>query len=210
MPGIREMEAAEVVAEIAKTADFLVGSGGGVTFSGGEPLCQPDFILEIISRLCSSSPNSDPPSLSFAIETCGYAQEADYRRVVSRMDVVLQDVKFPDLEGYRKWTGVDAAPIFSNLKWLMGSGIPFVARMPVIPGVNDSAAGKEAIAELLAGSKNLLYVELLPYNRLAGAKYAKLGRAYSPGFDETAAPDLGTAAFARNGICARAASQAFG
>lgn len=194
-PWIREMTAEEVAAEILKTADFLVESGGGVTFSGGEPLCQPDFILEIISTL-----NSQFSALNFSLETSGFAPQADYRRVVSKMDLVLQDVKFPDADGYRKWTGTDAAPIFANLEWLKKSGVPFIARIPTIPGVNDSPQTKEGFAALLSAADNLQRVELLPYNRLAGAKYAKFGKKYAPGFDENAAPDLDTAAFARQGV----------
>ena len=93
------MTAEEVAAEIRRTADFLESAGGGVTFSGGEPLCQPDFILAVKGLL---------PRMHFAIETSGYAAAEDYRRVVGAMDLVLQDVKFPDLAGYRRWTGVDA------------------------------------------------------------------------------------------------------
>ena len=193
-----EVTAEAVAAEIAKTADFLVASGGGVTFSGGEPLCQSDFILEVIRLLASPSPHQAP--LTFALETSGFAAPVDYRRVVAKMDVVLQDVKFPDLDGYRRWTGVDAAPIFRNLAWLKTSGVPFVARIPTMPGVNDSPEAKEGFAALLENAPNLRRVELLPYNPLAGAKYAKLGRTYAPGFDERRAPDLSTAVFAAHGL----------
>lgn len=192
------MEAEEVAREIAKTADFLVASGGGVTFSGGEPLCQPDFILEVMHLLKSGRETASP--LDFAIETSGYASALDYQRVVAKMNLVLQDVKLPDLEGYRKWTGVDATPIFRNLEWLKTSGVPFIARIPTMPGVNDSREAKEGIARLLEGAPNLRRIELLPYNPLAGAKYAKLGRVYAPGFDETRKPDLSTDVFAARGL----------
>ena len=154
--------------ELLKNADILMQSGGGITFSGGEPLAQPDFVLEVVRLVRRSA------ALPFAIETSGYAASADYRRVVEQMDFVYQDVKFPDLEGYRRWTGVDATRIFENLKWLKVSGVPFVLRMPVIPGVNDSEETRRTVAELCAGST----VEYLPYNPLAGAKYARLGRKY--------------------------------
>ena len=193
-----EVAAEDVAKEILKTVDFLVGSGGGVTFSGGEPLGQPDFVLEIISRIRGSA--SGVSSLSFVLETSGFAPESDYRRVTEAMDLVLQDVKFPDAEGYRKWAGVDATVIFRNLDWLKRSGIPFVARIPMIPGVNDSRESKGAMAELLVGARGLRRVELLPYNRLAGAKYAKLGRIYSPGFDESVVPDLDMSPFERLGV----------
>ena len=86
--------------------------------------------------------------------------------------------------------GVDASPIFANLAWLKESGVPFVVRIPCILGVNDTRATKDGMARLLVGAPNLLNVELLPYNPLVGAKYAKLGRSYSPGFDENRVPDL--------------------
>lgn len=180
--GGREMSVDELAADVLRTADFLKASNGGVTFSGGEPLAQADFVCEACDRLKTAG-------LHLAIETSGFADEATYRRVVSRMDLVLQDVKFADAEGYRRWTGVDAESIFRNLTWLKASGKPFVARVPLMPGVNDSAATKRAMARLLAGAAGLQRVELLPYNTLAGAKYAKLGRTYAPGFDETAVPD---------------------
>ena len=183
--GGREMTDAEVADEVLRTADFLVMSGGGVTLSGGEPLAQSDFAAAIIDRI-----RAKEPRLTYAIETSGFASVADYRKVVLRLDFVYQDIKFPDLDGYRRWTGVDAAPIFENITWLKKSKVPFVARVPCIPGVNDSRGTKSAIARLLDGAPNLLGIEFLPYNRLAGAKYAKLGRTYSPGFDENRAPDV--------------------
>lgn len=177
--GGREMDVDAVADEVLKTADFLVAGGGGVTFSGGEPLWQPDFVLALVARLSARE-----PWLTFAIETSGFAAAEDYRRVAGKMDVVYQDVKFPDLEGYRRWTGVEATPIFANIEWLKGSGIPFVVRMPMLPGVNDSEDSKRAVKELSAGGVGFRGIEYLPYNHLAGAKYARLGRVYAPGFDE--------------------------
>ena len=183
--GGREMTDAEVADEVLRTADFLVMSGGGVTLSGGEPLAQTDFAAAIIDRI-----RAKEPRLTYAIETSGFASIADYRKVVQRLDFVYQDIKFPDLDGYRRWTGVDAAPIFENVKWLKRSMVPFVVRVPCIPGVNDSCETKSAIVQIVDGAPDFRGVEFLPYNRLAGAKYAKLGREYSPGFDEDRAPDV--------------------
>ncbi len=185
--GGREVTEEEVADEVLRTADFLAMSGGGVTLSGGEPLAQADFAAAIIDRIRAMEPR-----LTQAVETSGFAPAEDYRKVVLRLDLVYQDVKFADLGGYRRWTGVDATPIFENIEWLKTSGVPFVARVPCIPGVNDSRESKSAIARLLAGVPNLRGIECLPYNRLAGAKYAKLGRVYSPGFDESREPDAST------------------
>ena len=185
--GGREMTEKEVADEVLRTADFLAMSGGGVTLSGGEPLAQPDFAAAIIDRIRAMEPR-----LTQAVETSGFAPAEDYRKVVSRLDLVYQDVKFADLDGYRRWTGIDATPIFRNIEWLKTSGVPFVARVPCIPGVNDSRETKSTIVRLLAGVPNLRGIEYLPYNRLAGVKYAKLGRVYSPGFDESREPDVST------------------
>ncbi|MGN0833582.1 MAG: radical SAM protein [Kiritimatiellia bacterium] len=191
--GGKVMTADEVASEVLKTADFLRSSGGGVTFSGGEPLGQPDFLLAVRARLSG---------LHAAVETSGFAAGDDYRRVVDRMDLVYQDVKFADAAGYRRWTGADGAPVFANLSWLVRAGRPFVVRVPLIPGVNDDARTKAGIARLVAGACGLQRVELLPYNRLAGAKYRKLGRRYEPGFDETAQPDADCSEFAAAGVAA--------
>ena len=183
--GGREITDEEVADEVLRTADFLVMSGGGVTLSGGEPLAQAEFASAVIERIRALEPR-----LTHAIETSGFATMDDYRKVVSKADFVYQDIKFPDLDGYRRWTGVDATVIFENVKWLKSSRVPFVARIPCIPGVNDSRESKSAIVRLIDGARNCRGVEFLPYNRLAGAKYAKLGRTYSPGFDECVLPNL--------------------
>ena len=176
--GGREVAVAEIAAEILKTADFLVAAGGGVTFSGGEPLVQGDFVLALAERLAAAEPR-----LTFAIETSGYAASADYRRVIAKMDFVYQDVKFADPREYRRWTGVDGELVFENLAWLKTAGVPYVVRMPMLPGVNDSEASKRAVAQLAAGGAGYRGVEYLPFNPLAGAKYAKLGRVFTPGFE---------------------------
>ena len=165
----------ELTARVMKDAEFLSQSGGGVTFSGGEPLAQADFIHEAIGRM---------RPVHVAIETSGYATHDVYRRVIKDVDLVYQDVKLADLEAHRKWTGSDNSLILKNLSWLKMSGKPFVARIPLIPGVTDTADNFTAVAELLKGSVNLREVQLLPYNFAAGAKYALVGREYNPPFNE--------------------------
>ena len=169
------MTAAELSERVMKDADFLSQSGGGVTFSGGEPLAQADFVHEVIKRI---------RPLHVAIETSGFASHDVYRQVIEDVDLVYQDVKLADSKNHRKWTGVDNDLILENLAWLKMSGKPFVARIPLIPGVTDTSDNFAAIAELLKGSTNLHEVQLLPYNFAAGAKYALVGREYKPPFNE--------------------------
>ena len=166
-------------------------NGGGITFSGGEALMQPDFVCAVCDRL---------EGLHAAIETSGYAAPEVFERVIDRMDLVMMDIKLVDPILHKRWTGVDNALILENLARLKAMNKPFRARIPVIPGVNDSLENFAATADLLADAPMLERVELLRYNRSAGAKYGMLGREYAPGFDEKAEPDMNLSIFEKYGI----------
>ena len=191
----RRWTVSELVQEIRGNADMLRSSGGGVTFSGGEPLMQAKFLCALADELKTGT-----VPVHLALETSGYAPAAVYQEAVGKMDLVFQDLKHPDSVEHKRWTGVDPAPIHANLAWLKASGKPFVARIPLIPGVNDSDDAKEGFARLLEGKSGLLRVELLPYHLTAAAKYPFTGRAYEPGFDVTAPLNKETAAFERHGL----------
>ena len=160
---------AEALAEeLLRNADIMAQSGGGVTFSGGEPLAQAAFVAEVADKLRAAG-------VSCALETSGHAPEADYRAVVSRMAFVYQDLKHHDADAFRRWCGGDLALVLRNLAWLRGSGVPFAVRVPCIPGVNDAPADREAILRLAGPGAT---VEFLPYNPATPAKYPMLGRAF--------------------------------
>ena len=180
------MTAAELAARVMKDADFLWQSGGGVTFSGGEPLAQPDFVREAIVQM---------RPLHVAVETSGYAPSDVYRQVIGSVDLIYQDIKLADGDAHRRWTGMDNSLILENIAWLKTSGKPFIARIPLIPGVTDTAENFASIAELLRGSANLIEVQLLPYNFAAGAKYALVGREYKPPFNEKTPVNANLTAF---------------
>ncbi|MBR4612625.1 MAG: radical SAM protein [Kiritimatiellae bacterium] len=162
-----DWEASALAKELLINADIMLQSGGGVTFSGGEPLAQAEFVCEVSDLLHAHG-------IHLAIETSGHAPQDDFQSVVSRMDFVYQDLKHHDADAFRRWTGGDLALVLENVTWLRTSGVPFVFRVPLIPGVNDSAADRAALEALAAGTK----IEWLPYNAAAGAKYPMLGRAY--------------------------------
>ena len=197
--------------ELLANADVFASSGGGITFSGGEPLLQAPFLSDLIDELRSiqplnhsagqpaNSPTASPP-LHLAIETSGFAPAGAYRAVVSKLDLVFQDLKHPDPAAHKRWTGVDPAPIHANLAWLKQSGKPFIARIPLIPGVNDTPAAKAGFADLLAGPSGLRRVELLPYHLTAAAKYPFTGRTYNPGFDENRPLDTDLSPFTARGL----------
>ena len=153
--------------ELLRNADIMSQSGGGVTFSGGEPLMQAQFLLELI-------PLVKGKGVHLAIETSGCASPKAYQSVVSQVDFVYQDVKLLDPDAFRRWTSGELDVVLDNIAWLRASGVPFAFRVPCIPGVNDSAADREAFVAFADGAK----VEFLSYNTAAGAKYPMLGRAY--------------------------------
>ena len=192
-----------LVAELLRNADVFASSGG-ITFSGGEPLLQAPFLSALIDELRSHqlahSQTAAPAPLHLAIETSGYAPAEAYRSVVSKLDLVFQDLKHPDPAEHKRWTGVGPAPIHANLAWLKASGKPFIARIPLIPGVNDTPAAKAGFADLLAGPSGLLRVELLPYHLTAAAKYPFTGRTYDPGFDENRPLDTDLSPFTDRGL----------
>lgn len=166
----RDWEPAALAEELLRNRDIMAESGGGVTFSGGEPLAQARFLLELFPLLKAEGVN-------LAIETSGHAPPPDYRAVVAQMDFVYQDMKLLESDAFRRWTGGDLSVVMENVAWLRTSGVPYSFRVPVIPGVNDAAANRAAFEAFAAGAK----VEFLPYNVAAGAKYSMLGREYPMG-----------------------------
>lgn len=187
----RPVEAEEVASRIRRNAALLKINGGGVTFSGGEPLMQPDFVLEVCRLL---------PDVHKCIETSGYADAETFRRVISAMDYVIMDVKLADDAAHREWTGVSNERIQTNLRWLKECAKPFRIRIPLIPTVNDSEENLRRTAALIAGSQYLDKVELLPYHKAAGAKYQSAGMQYQPRFPVDQPPQIHTKPFEELGM----------
>lgn len=176
-----EIEAAVLAHQLLRDKDLYRDSGGGVTFTGGEPLLQAAFLTEVMELL---------PDIHKAVETSGYAAPKAFDSVLEKADLLLFDVKLADPVAHKRFTGADNAPILRNLQTLKESGKPFVARVPLIPGVNDTRENMEETARLLTGAKGLNRVELLRYNKAAGAKYPMVGIPYNPPFDENKDPEV--------------------
>lgn len=168
-----EISAHAICQKILKNQNLL--QNGGVTFSGGEPLIQKDFLLACLEELKGK--------LHTAIQTSGYCEPAIFQKVVAMADYFLFDIKLIDEEQHRKYTGVSNKVILQNLSYLAATTENFVVRIPLIPGVTDTEENITGIIQVLKENK-IQYVELLPYNKLAGGKYKMLGREYCPGFDE--------------------------
>ena len=176
-----EISAEELAARLLRDKDLFRDSGGGVTFTGGEPLTQVDFLCEVMDLL---------PQVHKAVETSAFVSAETFRKALGHVDLVLMDIKLVDPELHRRYTGVDNSAILENLRILKESGKPFVIRIPLIPGVNDSKENMEATASLLKDAKGLQRVELLRYHKTAGAKYPMAGIEYNPPFDEDKEPEI--------------------
>ena len=181
----------EALAKRLLTYAPFFGSDGGVTFSGGEPTYQPEFLCQTLDLLGNAG-------IHRAVQSCGYCSEPIWERVLSRVEFVLFDIKHTDSELHKKYTGADNKPILTNLERLKRSGIPFIARVPLIDGVNNSALNLRRTAELLTDAANLVRVELLPYNGAAGAKYKMVGMPFERQFRAPDSIDLSP--FTRLGI----------
>ena len=164
---VGEEVSGKILAErLQKNAKILKLMDGGITISGGEPLLQPDFVCELAENLEDTHK---------AIQTSGYADLETYQKVVERMDYVLQDIKLADEKEHVKYTGVSNEQILRNIEWLKTSGKPFAFRVPLIPNITDTARNLNAISEIVGEYRT----ELMPYNPLAGAKYAMVDMEYT-------------------------------
>ncbi len=166
----KEMTAEEVFKEVNSDAIFYQNSGGGVTISGGDPVAQPDFVIAILN-MCKDA------GLHTALETTGVAPWQVFKRILVYTDMVLYDFKHMDSEEHRKCTGTSNQLALENAKKIIAEfpHITFVARVPVIPGYNDSneniAETARFITEELGSS---IKVHLLPYHKLGTTKYERM------------------------------------
>jgi pyruvate formate lyase activating enzyme len=164
----RSQTAQQVFQELAADEIFYQRSGGGVTLSGGEPLAQPDFAVAVL-RL------SKEASIHTALDTSGHVPWETMKRVLEYVDLVLYDFKHMHPAQHKKYTGVSNELILQNAKRVHQLGVPMLARVPVVPGYNDSRENTLAIALLIAKELgDSIPVHLLPYHRLGETKHERL------------------------------------
>jgi len=161
----REVTVEELMPQLLEDAEFYENSGGGVTLSGGECLCQADFCAELLRELKKNN-------IRTAVDTCGYVPRASIEKVMENTDIFLYDLKAIDEDVHIRCTGQPNGLILDNLRYIDSIGKPIEIRIPYVPGYNDDQI--EKMAKFLSGLKNITKIRVLPYHNYAGSKYASL------------------------------------
>ncbi len=164
------MTVPEVMAAVEKDVIFYDDSGGGVTFSGGEPLLQPEFLFALLDACRQRDIHS-------LIDTSGYAPADIFQEALRRADGVLFDLKLRDAAEHEKYTGVSNELILANFHTAVSSGKVQV-RVPVIPGITDHLENIDGLVKMVASAGGIRHFDLLPYHGTAAAKYQRLGLEY--------------------------------
>ena len=169
----KTMTVKEVLDEVEKDASFYRSSGGGMTISGGECQLQPDFAAALLE-------GAHERGINTAIETACNVPWSFMEKVLPHVDTMLHDHKLTDPERHKKWTGVSNKRILENFKKAYETfpDIVFIARTPLIPGVNADEEHIRSVLAFIRPYKNVVQYELLPYHRFGLGKYESLGVVY--------------------------------
>ena len=167
----REISVEALVTELLKDQVFYATSGGGVTFSGGEPLYQSGFIRQVAEKLKAEG-------IHTALDTCGDVSWCRFEEVLDVIDLVLYDIKATDRETHQQLTGRDNDLILANAQMLSLHDVPMHIRLVAVPGLNDSPEALRARMDIVAELNSVRQVDLLPYHRFGVGKYERLGLDY--------------------------------
>jgi pyruvate formate lyase activating enzyme len=159
----------DLMKEIEKERIFMDESGGGVTFSGGEPFFQPEFLLAAL-RECNER------SIHTCVDTSGFTSEQWIRQAASLTGLFLYDLKLIDEKEHKKYTGVSNKQILRNLKILVELKRNINIRIPLIPGINDQPTQINNMIGYLIKLNGITNVDLLPYHYYARNKYKRFNR----------------------------------
>ena len=158
-----EISAESLVEKLRSFMDVYELSGGGVTFSGGEPTAQSEFLYEVASAL---------KGIHRTLDTSGYCDKDKWTKLLEVFDLIYFDLKLADSKAHLEYTGVSNELILENLDILARMKIPFVLRLPQIPGITETAENHSGLQKLIRSlSRKPAEIDLLSYNPLAGGKY---------------------------------------
>lgn len=170
LQGGSEVDSEELLGKLLKFKPYYKSSGGGVTFSGGEPLLQPDFLLEML-RLCREN------GIHTTLDTAGFGL-GGYDEILSLTDLVLLDLKHSTEEGYRSLACGEMSKVLEFIDALNRSEARVWVRHVVVPGITDSREHILRLRKLVRKIRNVDKVELLPYHTMGAVKYSSLGIPY--------------------------------
>jgi len=156
---------------IAKDVPFYDESGGGVTFSGGEPLFQPEFLLAVLDACATLH-------IHRAMDTTGYTDSDTITAVAERTDLFLFDLKLMDPEKHKRYTGVSNRKILANLEHIAGMDLDIIIRMPLLPGINDDDENIDKTGRFIAALPGVRKIDILPYHDFQKTKYSKFAIPY--------------------------------
>jgi pyruvate formate lyase activating enzyme len=169
----REVTAKELMDEIEKDKIFFDESGGGITFSGGEPLMQLDFLEALLKEIKKEN-------IHVTLDTSGYVSFEDLDRISDKVDLFLYDLKIMDNEKHEKYTGVSNKLILENLRKLAERGKSVAVRIPLVSGINDDNQSIHILVDFLQSLKNINQISLLSYHRGGREKYKRLRKEKLP------------------------------
>ena len=167
----RKVGVNEIMKQVKREIPFYDESGGGVTFSGGEPLMQPSFLSELLNA-CREQ------EIHTVVDTSGFANWNVFEQIRKNVDLFLYDLKHMNSARHREVTGVPNEVILENLRKLSECGHKIMLRIPLIPGINDDEENLHASGKFLSSLSKLEGVELMGYHNIAQAKYEALSREY--------------------------------
>lgn len=163
-----EMSIDDVMREVMPDFDFYTNSGGGITLSGGEPLHQLSFSMELLKK-CKEV------GVSTCVETSGFVSASLFKQVLPFVDILLFDYKITSTNEHKKYTGVPNQHILENLDLAYQHGIPIILRCPVVPGINDTDQHFKGICDIDMKYPNLKGIEILPYHTMGNSKRTSIG-----------------------------------
>ena len=169
--GAKSYSPEELMEELIKDRIFFEESGGGVTFSGGEPLAQSEFLAQLLER-CRKE------NIHTAIDTSGYVEKKELKKFLQLADLFLYDLKLIDEELHKKYTGVGNEQILENLRFLDENNAGIEIRIPLIPNITDTRENIRDIRDFIHSLKHQHKVQLLPYHKIAEGKYERLELEY--------------------------------
>lgn len=168
--GTMEVSPIELLAKVKKFKTYFKASGGGVTCSGGEPLMQPEFLLEFF-KLCRAN------GINTALDTAGFGK-GNYDEILKYVDTVILDIKHIDKKGYKNLIGGDIDEFYEFLDAVNRAKCKIWIRHVMVPGITDSYEAMDVLVEIIKKIRTIEKFEILPYHTLGNEKYNKLGIEY--------------------------------